>query len=169
MKIHSNYTLSHLQKPSYAGVTTLTEEKVEHLLTKKVVGTTFKVYLHLLKARHASSRQVYRALEMSSPWLATYHLDKLNDLQLVEKDMNGIYHIKPRRFGVLRFFVITGKWIIPRTFFYTLFFLAAGIYFLFSLPAKWNIAIFALMLISSLVNVVETVLFYKALSARISP
>lgn len=165
MKIHSNHTSPRLQKPSYAGVTTLTEEKAEHLLTKKVVGTTFKVYLHLLKVRHVSARQVYRALGMSSPWLATYHLDKLNDLQLVKKDVNGIYHVKPKRFGVLRFFVITGRWIIPRTFFYTLFFLAAGIYCLFLLPAKWNVVIFALMLIPSLVNVIETILFYKALSA----
>jgi hypothetical protein len=164
MKIHSNYTSPRLQKPSYVGVTTLTEEKAEHLLTKKVVGTTFKVYLHLLKVKHTSARQVYRALGMSSPWLATYHLDKLDDLQLVKKDVNGIYHVKPKRFGMLRFFVITGRWIIPRTFFYTFFFLAAGIYFLFSLPAKWNVVIFALMIIPTLINVIETILFYRALS-----
>ena len=165
MKIHSNYTAPRLQKPSYVGVIALAEEKAEHLLTKKVVGTTFKVYLYLLKAKHASARQVYQTLEMSSPWLATYHLDKLDELQLVKKDVNGIYHVKPKRFGVLRFFVITGRWIVPRTFFYTFFFLAVGMYFLFSLPAKWDVIIFALMLIPTVINVIETILFYKALSA----
>lgn len=88
----------------------------------------------------------------------------LNPRRVSKRARYGIYHVKPKRFGVLRFFVITGRWIIPRTFFYTFFFLAAGIYFLFSLPAKWNVVIFALMIIPTLINVIETILFYRALS-----
>lgn len=143
------------------------EEEPEHILGKEIVGTTFRVYLYLLKFKRASAREVYRALEMSSPWLATYHLDKLHNLQLANKDTNGVYHVNPKRFGILRFFVVTGKWIIPRTFFYTLFFLTLAVYFLYSLPEKWNIIIFALLLIPTLINVVETVLFYRALSKSI--
>lgn len=143
---------------------TLNEEVPEHRLKKEVVGTTFKVYLHLLKVKHASARQVYRTLEMSSPWLATYHLDKLHHLKLVSKDMEGIYHVNPRRFGTLRFFVVTGKWIVPRTLFYTFFFLAMVIYFLYSLPQNWNVITFALVLIAVIINAVETIWFYKTLS-----
>ena len=143
---------------------TLNEEVPEHRLKKEVVGTTFKVYLHLLKVKHASARQVYRTLEMSSPWLATYHLDKLHHLKLVSKDMEGKYHVNPRRFGTLRFFVVTGKWIIPRTLFYTFFFLAMAIYFLYSLPQNWNIITFALVLVAVIINAVETIWFYKTLS-----
>lgn len=146
---------------------TAEKEKSERLLGKEVVGTTFKVYLYLLKVKRASSREVYHSLEMSSPWLATYHLNKLCDLQLLNKDVNGVYHINPKRFGLLRFFVITGKWIIPRTFFYTLLFLSMAIYFLFSLPEKWNVIAFSFLLIPTLINIFETVLFYRTLSKSI--
>jgi len=101
---------------------------------------------------------------MSSPWLATYHLDKLLGLQLATKDANGVYHINLKRFGLLHFFVVTGKWIIPRTFFYALFFLSMAIYFLYSLPEKWNTIVFSLLLIPTLTNIIETVLFYRTLS-----
>jgi hypothetical protein len=142
---------------------TVKEEIPERRLGKEVVGTTFKVYLHLLKVKQASARQVYRDLEMSSPWLATYHLDKLHHLKLARKDIEGIYHVNPRRFGILRFFVVTGKWIIPRTLFYTLFFVAMAVYLLRSLPETWNIVTFALALIAVIINVVETIWFYKTL------
>ncbi len=142
----------------------LTEEESEHLLGKKVVGTTLKVYLHLLRVKQASARQVYRSLEMSSPYLAEYHLNKLNHLRLAERGRDGLYHANPKRFGILSFFVVTGKWIVPRAFFYALFFLAAGTYLLCALPERWNLMTFALMLIPTVINATETVLFYKALS-----
>jgi len=143
---------------------TVKEEIPDRRLGKEVVGTTFKVYLHLLKVKQASARHVYRDLEMSSPWLATYHLDKLHNLKLVSKDVEGVYHVNPRRFGILRFFVVTGKWIVPRTLFYTFFFLAMAIYFLYSLPANWNVLTFTLVFIVVIINVVETIWFYKTLS-----
>lgn len=151
------------------GINLLTTEKEvpEHLLGREVIGTTFKVYLHLLKVKRASAREVYHTLEMSSPWLATYHLNKLSDLQLVNKDVNGVYHINLKRFGLLHFFIVTGRWIIPRTFFYTLFFLSMAIYFLYSLPEKWNIIAFSLLLIPTLINIIETILFYRTLSKSV--
>ena len=142
----------------------VTEEKPEQLLGKKVVGTTLVVYMHLLKVKQASARQVYQNLEMSSPYLAEYHLTKLKHLKLVTKETDGLYHVCPTRFGLLNFFVVTGKWIVPRTFFYTLFFLTLGTCLLFLLPEKWNILTFALMLIPTLVNAAETILFYRSLS-----
>jgi len=143
------------------------KEESERLLGREIVGTTFRVYLHMLKVKRASAREVYRALEMSSPWLATYHLDKLCNLQLVNKDANGIYYINPKRFGLLHFFVITGKWIIPRTFFYTLLLLSMAIYFLYSLPERWNVITFSLLLIPTLINIIETIIFYRTLSKSI--
>lgn len=140
------------------------EEPCEKTLVKEVVGTSFNVYLHLLKVKSSSAREVYHALGMSSPWLATYHLEKLHRLKLVKKDPNGVYHANPERFGILRFFIVTGKWIVPRTFFYALFFSAASIFFLLSLPRNWNIAFFLFSLIPAAVNLVETISFYKTLS-----
>ena len=101
-----------------------------------------------------------------STGLATYHLNKLNDLKLLRKDADGIYHVIPKRFGVLRFFVIVGKWIVPRTFFYTLFFAVWAVCFLYWLPIQLNVVTFTLALIPTLINFIETILFYKALSSK---
>ena len=65
---------------------------------------------------------------------------------------------------MLRFFVVTGKWIVPRTLFYTILFASAAAYFFFSLPENRRLIIVMLMLIPTLINAFETVLFYKALS-----
>ncbi len=132
-------------------------------LEKDVVGKTFEVYLHLLKVKCASERDVYHALNMSSPYLATYHLTKLLELNLVSKDLTGVYHVNNRHFGVLHFFVVTGRWLIPRTLFYAIFHFALAISFLVVLPQAWNLIVFILLLIPAVINVLETVIFYKAL------
>jgi hypothetical protein len=36
-------------------------------------------------------------------------------LGLVKRDENGVYHIISRKFGVLRFFHRTGRWLMPRS------------------------------------------------------
>lgn len=133
-------------------------------LEKDVVGTTLEVYLHLLKVKHASEREIYRNLQMSSPYLATYHLNKLLELNLANKDSTGIYHVNIKRFGVLHFFVVTGKWLIPRALFYSVFHFAMATSFLLILPQSWNIIVFALTLVPAFINVYETVLFYKTLT-----
>jgi hypothetical protein len=133
-------------------------------LEKDVVGTTFEVYLHLLKTKHASEREVYHDLQMSSPYLATYHLNKLLELKLAHKDQSGVYHVNAKRFGVLHFFEVTGKWLIPRTLFYAVFQFAMAFSFLIVLPVAWNLLVFVLMLISAFINVFETALFYRALT-----
>jgi hypothetical protein len=135
----------------------------EQRLEREVVGTTFKVYLYMLKVKEASARQVYHDLDMSSPYLAAYHLDKLHHLKLVSKDEKGLYHVNPKRFGILRFSIITGKWIVPRTFFYTIFFSTIAVCFLYLLPANWNFIVFIVILIMVGINIVETIWFYKAL------
>lgn len=132
-------------------------------LAKDVVGTTFEVYLHLLKVKSASERDVYHALNMSSPYLATYHLSKLLELNLLSKDPTGVYHVISKRFGILHFFVVTGRWLIPRTLFYTILHFTIAVSFLLVLPVTWNVIVFVLLLIPAFINVVETMLFYKAL------
>lgn len=132
-------------------------------LEKDVVGTTFEVYLHLLKIKSATEREVYHALNMSSPYLATYHLSKLLELKLASKDSTGLYHVINKRFGILHFFVVTGRWLIPRTLFYTILHFAMAFSFLLVLPIAWNIIVFALMLIPACISILETVLFYRAL------
>jgi hypothetical protein len=137
-------------------------------LEKEVVGTTLEVYLHLLKVKHASEREVYHDLQMSSPYLATYHLNKLLELNLARKDPTGVYHVNVKRFGVLHFFVVTGKWLIPRTMFYAIFHFTMATSFFLILPQEWNIIVAALTLIPAFINIFETALFYKALTSHSS-
>jgi len=136
----------------------------EAILTKRVTGKTFAVYLHMLKVKNSSARGVCRRLGMSSVWLATHHLNKLSELGLVNQDVHGVYHINPRPFGILRFFIVTGQWVLPHTFFYMIFFLSMGVYFLLTLPQQWNILFFTFSSIAAITNMVETIIFYWVLS-----
>jgi hypothetical protein len=137
----------------------------ESVLEKEVAGeyTTFRVYLYLLKVMEASPRQVYRVLELSSPSLALHHLEKLEGFGLVHKDEYGKYHGVRRRFGVLRFFVVTGKWLIPRTFFYIIFYVLTAIGSLFILPSGVREAALILSLFGVVTNLVETLGFFRVL------
>ena len=139
----------------------------EDVLERKVAGeyNTFRVYIHMMKTKDATAREVYRALGMSSPSLALLHLEKLVQLGLVEKDRGG-YHISstPKRFGILRFFYLMGKWFIPRAFFYFLFFVSMTVFFLYlSFRNQSYVIPTAVALLSALVNLYETLSFYRLL------
>src|SRR5512138_1289237 len=107
----------------------MSDEKVESLLK----GNTLRVYWYLLKTPDGSIgvRQTQRALNFSSPALALYHLDKLGELGLAEKTVNGEYRlIKAINVGVLRQFVRFGTLMLPRHFFYATMFTTLLVFFL---------------------------------------
>jgi len=81
-------------------------------------GTTLKVYLFLLrKGEPVGVREVQRALNLSSPSIALYHLSKLEDAGLV-KGERGNYYVNR---VVLESHVKIGRLLIPRYFFYSTF------------------------------------------------
>jgi len=99
----------------------MADEKVESLLK----GNTLRVYWYLLKTPTGSvgARETQRALKFSSPALAVYHLDKLEELGLAEKTTNGEYRlVKAVNVGVLKQFVRFGALMLPRYFFYATMF-----------------------------------------------
>lgn len=107
----------------------MSDEKVESLLK----GNTLRVYWYLLKTPDGSIgvRQTQRALRFSSPALAVYHLDKLDELGLAEKTANGEYRlIKAVNVGVLRQFVRFGTLMLPRHFFYATMFTTLLVFYL---------------------------------------
>ena len=69
----------------------LNEEKV----ASELRGNTLRVYWELLKSSNGvvGVRKVQRSLGFSSPALASYHLNKLEELGLVEKK-RGDYYLK---------------------------------------------------------------------------
>ena len=87
-------------------------------------GKAWKVYWLLLKNGHSmSARQVQRALHFSSPSIAQHHLERLRELNLVQKrDIGGEYSLVSKvKIGVLRHFVKLGSLLLPRYFFYAIF------------------------------------------------
>jgi hypothetical protein len=140
-------------------------EVAESVLEREVGGeyTTFKVYLYVIRTGDVSPREVYHKLGMSSPSLALHHLEKLEKLGLVSRDEHGKYRGVRRKFGVLRFFIVTGRWLFPRTFFYMMFYVLVAFVSVFLLPSGAKEAALFLSLVGFVTNFAETLEFYRIL------
>ncbi len=89
----------------------------------EIHGTTLRVYWHLFKMAHpVGVRETQRALSLSSPSTALYHLEKLRELGIAEKDAMGQYSLKEHvQVGTLKVFLKVGRLILPRYLFYAIF------------------------------------------------
>jgi hypothetical protein len=146
----------------------LADEASEDVLEEKVGGerVTFRVYVFLLRVGKASVRDVFHGCSLSSPSLALHHLEKLEELKLVRKDENGVYHVIARSFGVLRFFHRTGKWLLPRSFFYMMMYAALALGCAFLLPSGMREVGLILSALGFLISLGDTVLFLSLISYR---
>ncbi|MGB9672368.1 MAG: hypothetical protein ACPLZY_04400 [Candidatus Norongarragalinales archaeon] len=135
----------------------------ENVLEEKVGGeyVTFRIYVFLLRVGQASVRDVYRGCGLSSPSLALHHLEKLEGLNLVRKDENGLYHVIARRFGVLHFFYKTGMWLVPRSFFYMILYAAIALASVFLLPSGMREVSIILSAIGFTTSLVDTAFFLR--------
>lgn len=89
---------------------------------EEIEGTTFKVYLYLVKeAKPLGPRDVMRGTALSSPSVAYRHLQKLEDLGLIQKNNYGQYAVKEKQ--TFRGYVWVGRNLMPRLVFYSFFFL----------------------------------------------
>jgi DNA-binding transcriptional ArsR family regulator len=89
----------------------------------EIHGTTLRVYWYLFRnTKPVGVRETQRALSMSSPSTALYHLEKLRELGVTEKDEIGQYSLKEQvQIGTLRMFFKIGRLILPRYLFYAIF------------------------------------------------
>jgi len=111
-------------------------------------GNTLRVYWFLLRAANGTvgARETQRALGFSSPALAVYHLDKLNELGLVEKT-NGEYRlVKTVNVGVLKQFVRFGAIMLPRYLLYATMFTTLLVFYLTQFRRVDFYSVFALIL-----------------------
>lgn len=70
-----------------------------------------------------TAREIQRGASLSSPSLSMHHLEKLKQLDLVNKDVHGRYTIKRDvRVGVLKLFIGKGRLMVPRFLFYATFY-----------------------------------------------
>lgn len=124
------------------------EEKNEEELVSKLVGNTYRVYWALLKSKNGvmGVRETQRLLKFSSPALASYHLNKLEELGLVEK-MNGDYRLlREVKVGVLKQFMKVGSLMLPRYTFYATMFTTLLIFYLTQFKEVNFYSLFALIL-----------------------
>ena len=93
-------------------------------LESKLKGTTLRVYWHLLRSGEPTTlRGLQKSLSLSSPSIASYHLEKLVDLGLVEK-VRGDYELKKKvNLEVMKSFVRISRLMIPRYIFYSALFI----------------------------------------------
>lgn len=98
----------------------------------KLKGTTLRVYWHLLRSgKPTTIRRLQRNLDFSSPSVASYHLEKLMDMDLVKKNTYGDYELKKTiSLDVMGSFVRISRLMIPRHLFYATYFFTLLIVFL---------------------------------------
>jgi len=131
-----------LQFPRLKGDKTTKNRKVEDLnrdkIVKNLTGRTLMVYFVLLNKKSIGVRDLQRHLDLSSPSVAKYHLDKLVNLNLVE-NRNGIYHLdRKANLPLLTSWVLIGKHLLPRVFFAAIFFTFLFIGYLIFIYSYWN-------------------------------
>ncbi|MGD6807039.1 MAG: helix-turn-helix domain-containing protein [Candidatus Bathyarchaeia archaeon] len=85
-------------------------------------GKTLDVYRFLLKSnKPVGTRELQRALNLSSSSVAVYHLTKLEDAGLLKKELGG-YTVNK---FLLENSIKISRFLIPRYFFYAIFAIAA--------------------------------------------
>jgi DNA-binding transcriptional ArsR family regulator len=84
-------------------------------------GKTFAVYSYIIKEnKPVGPREVMRGANLSSSSVAYRHLQKLEDLGLLEKNEEGKYIIKEK--AKISGHLWVGRTLVPRLIFYSLFF-----------------------------------------------
>jgi len=134
-------------------------------LEERVAGeyNTFRVYVYMLRVKTARTRDVQRSLRFSSPRLAAHHLEKLNELGLVEKE-NFHYRVVPKSFGVLRLFFVLNRWILPKSFFLVVIFLTVSVTaYILRAQHPYLFMVLLLSLVGLAVSIYLTVQFYRLL------
>ena len=94
-------------------------------LESELKGKTLLVYWYLLQqpTHTVGVREVQRSLNFSSPSIAVHHLQKLENLGLIEKKGTGEYVLQEEvKVGILRFFIHMGSFLVPRYLFYSVLF-----------------------------------------------
>ena len=139
----------------------MNEEKIASLLN----GNTLRVYWALLRSERGvvGVREIQRALGFSSPTLASYHLNKLEELGLVNNE-HGDYHlVREVRVGILKQFMKFGTFMLPRYTLYATMFTTVLIFYLSQFREISFYSVFALIfgLISTAILWYETFRMWK--------
>jgi len=108
----------------------------EEIIESELKGKTLLVYMHILKnpGDAVGVREVQRELGFSSPSVSSYHLNKLQDLGLVENVYGDYQLVKDIKVGVLKQFITLGGIMLPRYLFYAVLMTTMLITFILQTP-----------------------------------
>ena len=94
------------------------------MANEELEGNTLNVYAYIVHANKAvGTRDVTRGASLSSTSVAHRHLQKLEDLGLIEKNAYGDYMLKEKT--SVSGHVWVGRNLVPRLIFYSFFFMGA--------------------------------------------
>jgi len=94
------------------------------LAGNELEGTALSVYTFIARADGpVGTREITRGVELSSTSVAHYHLQKLENLDLIEKNSNGDYI--PKKKASIDGHVWVGKNLLPQLMLYSFFFIGA--------------------------------------------
>ena len=121
----------------------LNDEKV----ASELKGNTLRVYWQLLRSSRGAVgvREVQRSLGFSSPALAAYHLNKLEELGLVRKRHGDYRLIREVKVGVLKQFMKIGTFMLPRYVLYATMFTTLLVFYVSQLRDFNFYSVFALI------------------------
>ena len=90
---------------------------------KTITGNTLRVHLYLVAHGPSELRDIQRGLGLSTPSLASYHLNRLTEYGYVMQDKEGKYVAIPEASNeILSGYSRIGTVLIPQFFFFTVFF-----------------------------------------------
>jgi DNA-binding transcriptional ArsR family regulator len=94
------------------------------LANDELEGNTLNVYAYVVhKGEPVGTRDVTRGANLSSPSVAHRHLQKLEELGLIERNKYGNYTLKEKT--SVSGYVWVGRNLVPRLLFYSFFFMGA--------------------------------------------
>ena len=120
------------------------------LKRKRIAGTEWDIYLHILTSdKPVGIREIWRNLNLSSPSLVQYHINKLLEKQLVESTVDGKYQANDvERLGTLRNFVMLRGRLVPRLVFYGALLIGILIMYILFWPFRWDFRDLVVLLVS---------------------
>ncbi|MDR2708340.1 MAG: hypothetical protein LBB87_06335 [Nitrososphaerota archaeon] len=124
-------------------------------------GNTLSVYAYIVNSNEpVGLREITRGVEFSSSSVAYHHLQKLENLDLIEKNSYGQYSLKEK--ASIDGYMWVGKNLVPRLMFYSFFFIGLFIIeisiILFNLVVK-RLVIDSLFLFFTGTTIVTMLLF----------
>ena len=145
------------------------DRKMAGMGARRLHGTTWNVYLCVLTSREPKGvREIWRDLNLSSPSLAQYHVNKLLDLRLIEANSEGKYlPNRDEQMEVLRSFIMLRGRLIPRFVVYGTFLLGMFATYLLFWPFRWDfrdLTTLAISLFAALAFFLEAFKQYRGLT-----